>query len=194
MNRVTRWKASQATCRRSRAVSAPRISAGVLAVAIAFSAQTALADEGGVSFWIPGFFGSLAATPQQPGFTMATIYYHTTVAAGGDVAAARQVSRGNITANLSANLNGHLNADADLGIAIPSYVFATPVLGGQAAVAMIVPFGRNKVSVDATLTGLLGPIPFAVSGGRTDSVTGFGDLIPQFSLRWNNGVHNVMTY
>jgi hypothetical protein len=27
----------------------------------------AKADEGGVSFWVPGFFGSLAATPQQPG-------------------------------------------------------------------------------------------------------------------------------
>jgi hypothetical protein len=27
----------------------------------------ARADEGGVSFWVPGFFGSLAAAPQQPG-------------------------------------------------------------------------------------------------------------------------------
>ena len=27
----------------------------------------AMADEGGVSFWLPGFFGSLAAAPQQPG-------------------------------------------------------------------------------------------------------------------------------
>jgi hypothetical protein len=27
----------------------------------------ATADEGGVSFWLPGFFGSLAAAPQQPG-------------------------------------------------------------------------------------------------------------------------------
>jgi hypothetical protein len=25
-------------------------------------------------------------------------------------------------------------------------------------------------------------------------VTSFGDLAPQFSLRWNTGVHNVMTY
>ena len=48
-----------------------------------------LADEGGVSFWVPGTFGSLAATPQQPGWSFAGIYYHTTVSAGGDVAAAR---------------------------------------------------------------------------------------------------------
>jgi hypothetical protein len=27
-----------------------------------------------------------------------------------------------------------------------------------------------------------------------DTIDGFGDLSPQFSLRWNAGVHNVMTY
>ena len=68
------------------------------------------------------------------------------------------------------------------------------MLGGQAAVALVVPFGRNKVGVDATLTGALGPIGFTTGGSRTDSITGFGDLIPQFSLRWNQGVHNFMTY
>jgi hypothetical protein len=57
-----------------------------------------------------------------------------------------------------------------------------------------VPFGRNTASVDATLTGALGPIGFTVSGGRSDSVSGFADLLPQASLRWNFGVHNWMTY
>src|SRR5262249_48021007 len=63
------------------------------------TATPAAADEGGVSFWVPGFFGSLAATPQVPGFTFATIYYHTSVSAGADVGFARQVSRGNFTTN-----------------------------------------------------------------------------------------------
>jgi hypothetical protein len=166
----------------------------VACATVASMSGNSLADEGGVSFWVPGFFGSLAATPQQPGFTLATVYYHTSVTAGADVAAARQVSRGNITANLGANLTGSLSADADLGFAIPTYVFASPVLGGQAAVALVVPAGRNKASVDATLTGTAGPIPFTVSGGRGDTSTGFGDLIPQFSLRWNAGVHSFMTY
>jgi hypothetical protein len=35
--------------------------AGALASVTALISQAALADEGGVSFWIPGFFGSLAA-------------------------------------------------------------------------------------------------------------------------------------
>src|SRR5215472_11031995 len=35
-----------------------------------FSAMNdAMADEGGVSFWLPGFFGSLAAAPMQPGWS-----------------------------------------------------------------------------------------------------------------------------
>ena len=28
------------------------------------------ADENGVSFWLPGLFGSLAAVPQQPGWAL----------------------------------------------------------------------------------------------------------------------------
>lgn len=147
-----------------------------------------------MSFWIPGFFGSLAATPQQPGWTVAAMYYHTSVSAGGDVAFARQVSRGQITIPFSGSLNANLKADADIGIAIPQYVFSSPVLGGQATIALLVPVGRNRTSVDATLTGMLGGIGFDISGGRTDTVGGFGDLIPQFNLRWNQGVHNWMTY
>jgi hypothetical protein len=154
----------------------------------------ATADEGGVSFWIPGFFGSLAATPQVPGWSLANIYYHTSVSAGADVAFARQVPIGRITAPFRGNLSANLDADADLGIAIPQYVFATPVFGGQAAVAVLVPFGRNTVSVDATLSAALGPIGFTVGRERSDSVSGFADLIPQASLRWNFGVHNWMTY
>ena len=35
----------------------------------------AFADQGGVSYWIPGFFGSLAAAPQQPGWSLTNIDY-----------------------------------------------------------------------------------------------------------------------
>lgn len=51
-----------------------------------------MADEGGVSFWLPGTFGSLAATPFNPGWSFAGIYYHTSVSAAGDVAASREVT------------------------------------------------------------------------------------------------------
>ena len=110
------------------------------------------------------------------------------------MAFARQVTAGRLTTNFNGNVNANLDAKADLYFGIPQYVFATPVLGGQAAIAMIVPYGRSQASVDAALTGSLGPLGFTISGSREDAVTGFGDLIPQFSLRWNQGVHNFMTY
>jgi hypothetical protein len=170
--------------------------AAVLISAAAVPAQPSLAGEGGVSLWIPGFFGSLAATPLQPGFSFAALYYHTSVEAGGDVSFARQVTRGNITANFTGNLSADLDADVDIGIAVPSYTFAQPVLGGQATILMLVPYGRTTAGVDATLNGNpgLGGPGFTISGGRTDVTTGFGDLAPQFNLRWNAGVHNYMTY
>ena len=86
-------------------------------VCLAVPGKPALADEGGVSFWLPGLFGSLAATPQTPGFSLATIYYHTSVKAGADVAFARQVSRGNITVPFTGNVDINLKARADLGMA-----------------------------------------------------------------------------
>lgn len=122
------------------------------------------------------------------------IYYHTSVDAGADVAFARQVSRGRLTANFTGNLSANLGADAHLGFAIPTYTFESPLFGARASVALLVPFGHNKTSVDATLTGALGPIGFTTGASRTDSVSGLGDLAPQFALRWNAGVHNWMTY
>jgi hypothetical protein len=159
----------------------------------ALAPKPALADEGGVSFWIPGFFGSLAATPQTPGFSFGTIYYHTSVKAGADVAFARQVSRGNITVPFTGNVDINLKARADLAIGIATYVFTDKVLGAQASVNLLVPYGRSFAEVDGTLTGG-GPIGFTVSGSRSDAVTGFGDLVPQFALRWNEGTSNWMAY
>ncbi len=53
-----------------------------LAVALAgFVSDAAYADEDGISYWLPGRFSSLAAVPAVPGWSMAEVYYHTTVSA-----------------------------------------------------------------------------------------------------------------
>jgi hypothetical protein len=68
-----------------------------LAISASIGTSTiAAADEDGVSFWIPGFFGSLAAVPQQPGLSVATVYYHDSVSAGANVGRAREITIGNI--------------------------------------------------------------------------------------------------
>jgi hypothetical protein len=161
--------------------------------------QVALADEGGVSFWLPGLFGSLAAVPQaQPGWSLANIYYHTSVSAGSDVSLAREFQIGRVPVGLNASLSANLNATGDLGIVFPNYAFATPVLGGQASVGMLAIVGNTSTSVTGTLSGSLTAggisIPFLRSDSIGSSVTGFGDLIPIASLKWNQGVHNFMTY
>src|SRR5262245_27054609 len=91
----------------------PLVRSGRLARALVLSCalslpSAAFADEGGVSFWIPGFFGSLSAAPVQPGWSVANIYYHASVDAGGDVAFARQVTLGDIKVNFAGNLNAAL--------------------------------------------------------------------------------------
>src|SRR5262249_58086318 len=100
----------------------------------------ARADEGGVGFWVPGIFGSLTASPLVPGFAFSTIYYHTSVDAGGAVAFARQVTRGNLQVNFTGSLDSRLNALVDLYMAAPSYTFEEGFLGGQANVSMLVPY------------------------------------------------------
>jgi hypothetical protein len=95
-------------------------------VAGAMAPCQALADQGGVSFYVPGLFGSFAASPLVPGWSLATIYYHTSVEASGALAAAKQVEIGrlnprNVPVNLSLDLN--LTGRADIVFASPQYVF-----------------------------------------------------------------------
>lgn len=71
--------------------------AAVLGIAgIIGAANPAVADERGVSFWLPGLFGSLAAAPQQPGFSLTSIYWHDDVSAGAAVARAHEFATGKI--------------------------------------------------------------------------------------------------
>src|SRR5262249_42415548 len=99
--------------------------ASVFLSAVIALPKSALADEGGVSFWLPGFFGSLAAAPLQPGWSLTNIYYHTSVSAGGDVALAREfeIKRvpGNLSASAAATFSGSVSATGDLGIVMPTY-------------------------------------------------------------------------
>ncbi len=168
-----------------------------LFVAIACATNNALADEDGVSFWIPGFFGSLAATPQQPGWSLTSILYNTNVSASGNVAVAREITRGDFlktTVNISGSANVH--ADATIGFVAPTYVFATPFLGGQASATLLFGYGNNDTSLNATATAssTFPPVTITKSVALHQDTTGFTDLIPLFADRWNAGVNNYMAY
>jgi hypothetical protein len=155
-------------------------SAALAVIVFACGSQCARADEGGVSFWLPGQFGSLAAAPGQPGWSAATVYYHATV----DASAGKNFRIGG---GIQAGLAGR----ADLVFLNLNYIFATPVLGAQAAFGMTGAYGRMRAGINATLTG---PFGNSISGSRTDVLDGFANLYPLASMKWNFGVHNVMLY
>jgi hypothetical protein len=158
------------------------IAAAIAALTCHFgmAATPARADAGGVSYWLPGLFGSLAAAPGQPGWAFTTIYYHSSVEGGGGK-----------NFILGSAIVAGLQGRADLNVTGVTYTFASPVLGGQAAFSLFGSGGHMRASIDATLTGPLGN---TISGQRTDTLTAFGDALWQTTLKWNHGVDNYMIY
>ena len=98
----------------SRFVATGSASFALLLAIFSGGREAALADEGGVSFWLPGIYGSLAAAPQQPGWSLPLIYYHTSVSASGSIAAAKEVPVSGLSQTLKVNLDLNVNADVDL--------------------------------------------------------------------------------
>jgi hypothetical protein len=181
---------------------ADRFSIRVRSIAVAAAALTAIAchtndthaDEGGVSAWLPGSFGSLAATPLEPGWSLGLIYLHADNRGGGDVAASRTLNFRGRPVNLTVALDANLRAGLDVGFFAPSYVFATPVFGGQFAINVLAVYGNVQANVDANVTGALGPIGFATQRNIFDERTVWGDVFFQPTWRINRGVDNFMVY
>ena len=173
-------------------------SARLLAVAIGAAASlipgAALADEGGVSFWLPGLYGSLAAVPTGPGWSYFSFLYNTNVRGGADVATAREITIGRFNPTLNLNLNASVNNDTGLMWINPSYAFASPVLGGQLALGIGSFVGVGHTSLSGTVTASIPPFSFVRSDSLSDSVAGNGDLYPLASLKWHQGKDNFMVY
>ncbi|WP_319546651.1 transporter [Ruegeria conchae] len=134
-----------------------------------------LADEGGVSFWLPGQYASFAAIPPEPGFSMPLVTYGYS---------------GNASRDRPLSIGGEIRLGVDaryLGqFIIPTYSPQNDVLGGRLAFSLATIIATSKVSADATIG--------SNSGRTSERVTGFGDLYPTAQLFWNNGVNNWMAY
>ena len=177
---------------RARAIKTGLVWGAITLAAVVSVPKYALADEGGVSFWLPGFFGSLAATPQQPGWSLANIDYYTNVSAGAGVALAKS-SRSEICPLTFRHKSmptcmprGYLPLSS------------RPMCSQRRCWAVSCRSARWKAmaasntslygTVSGTVTGPLGnTMPF---GPRFDainsSVTGFTDFIPLAQLKWNS--------
>jgi hypothetical protein len=151
-----------------------------VALHISLAGASAIADEGGVSFWLPGQYASFAATPSALGWSFESTFYHAYAAASTSVGFHR-----------GGGLEAGLKSPIDNFMFTPTYTFSTPVLAAQASLGMTVTAGRNYSSAWATVTDSKGE---TLSGSRSDLVSGFGDPSPTATLKWNRGDHNVMVY
>lgn len=137
--------------------------------------QQAHADEGGVSFWLPGQYGSFAAIAPTPGFSLPMQSYCYWGSAGDNA----KLSRGG-------DLTIGLDTDFCAQFIAPTWTPQTAIFGGRPSFSLATFPGWNETSVDVDLA--------STSIGRTDDLTGFGDVFPTAQLFWNKGVHNWMAY
>jgi hypothetical protein len=141
---------------------------------------TAAADEGGVSFWLPGQYGSFAAVPSEPGWSFEGSYYH----------ASADDSRG-ISFQRGGAIQTGMTSPSDLFMFTPTYAFKTRIFGAQAAFGTTILYGKNATSVSETSAG---PRGTTLSTSNSDEVLGFGDIYPTATLKWSKDVHNFMVY
>jgi len=173
-NRITRC-ASALVSQAAVWTECPWLAFQIVLAVLATSGRAAHADEGGVSFWLPGQYGSFAAVAPAPGFSVSTVSYYYSGKAGGDV----PLNRGNA-------LSFGVDTDFFTQFIVPTYTPDTTILGARPSFSLAFIPGWNQTSADVRIG--------ALSASRTDDVAGFGDLYPTAQLFWNNGVHNWMTY
>jgi hypothetical protein len=169
--------------------------AALVAIAAIVVPKISLADEGGTSFWTPGTYASFSAVPQQPpGWSLSIVNYYASTSAGADVATARAIRAGRISATVELDDASRYADRHDLVNISPGYAFATPIFGGQFSLGLTMAAGTDAVELDQVLTGSLGKSAITRRVNETDTMTGLGDIAPLAQLRWTSGVNNWTTY
>jgi hypothetical protein len=107
-----------------------RVATALLGVVVTLMvSKPSLADEGGSAMYLSGAFGSLAAVPGVPGWSLVLVYYHQKESFGLPAV-------------------GYSTERGDLEYGVPTYTFEKPVLGGQLALSTASAIGRIQASVD----------------------------------------------
>ena len=161
-------------------LTSPKRAVRLALVALALMLASALslhADQGGVSFWVPGQFGSFAAVSSEPGFSLTTTGYTYM----GSTDASRAFPRGRrIVLGVDTTFNSVWFC--------PVYTAATPFLGGQFAFSVTGFYAYNLMSGRVQLQ------PSNLFVKRGDTLRNVGDLIPMAQVFWARGDHNWMAY
>ena len=152
----------------------------LLACAAVLTAPThALADEGGVAFWLSGQFASFAAVPPTPGASVALIPYYY----NGGSDSSKSFQRGG-------SLATGISSQAPLLLVQPGCASESKILDAQPYVALAFGGGRNSTQADLAIS-----TPSLIAQrSLSESKSGGTDLYPYASLSWNKGIDNWMTY
>ena len=141
------------------------------------SAQSALADEGGVPFWMSGQYASMAAVPSQPGWSLVLMPY----VYSGKADKSKNFQHGQ-------SLNAGLSARESIFLFQLGYSAEEKILGGQPYVGVGWGPGANTTTASVSVSGL------NTEYNKANSVIGSTDIYPLASLAWNKGNNNFMTY
>ena len=169
---------------------APRLQSGPWYRCLRSPLPTKMASASG----FPACSAVLRRFRSSPAGLLATANYFTSVGASGAVAASREITIGRFNPTVSVNFNVNLNTKFEAVLLNPSYVFGTPVLGGQLTLGMLALVGNNNTDLNGTLTLKPGPFSVTRQGSISQTTTGLGDLYPQAIIRWNSGANNWMVY
>jgi hypothetical protein len=173
--------------------------ATLAALAASLAPGLARADEGGAAFWVPGSFGSMAAVPGTPGWSVSAWFYTAYTSSNATQAFVGSGSYPPIPANVWAVPYAKQYNGTPSGYLVPTYTFKDPVLGGQLSLASTFQATQSVSSISGKWTGLAntpnGPQPYAAYGNYGDSIAGLGDIAPDATLKWAfGGVHNILAY
>ncbi len=157
-----------------------------------------LADEGGASYWTPGSYASMAATPVAPGWSITAFYYYANTQQNANVAFAQDPTFGALPGDVVAFPGAKQYNISGQGYFQPTYTFKDPVLGAQLGIQVT----AQAAFANSTLSGMwsgaamtpAGPKPFAEYGLEDSAISGLGDLAPEVTMKWTSGVHNVLAY
>jgi hypothetical protein len=140
------------------------------------SYPSARADEGGVSYWTPGQYGSFAAIAPSAGWSLPLMFYNY----GGSASASQPLTRGHLlTEGLSGSFDGLF--------VVPTYTLGSTILGA------IPSFSMAFIPAYSAASANVGLGPFSLF--HSDSIWGVSDLYPTAQLFWNKGgVNNFMAY
>ena len=146
--------------------------------------MTALADEGGASFWVPGQYASFAASKTDSGWS---VDLQTYIAKGSQSSGAVAAARG------GTRVSGRTQV-LDIFYMTPGYTFDGDVLGGQLYVGATFGYAWADNKADSVLTRRVRRTEVTTETNIDEAGWGVADINPLSTLKWELGVHNLMVY